>query len=81
MMLGGNISGRTNTLSLEIFNSVSRGDFDGAMRLCAVLAVVGTLLYALLEGCRSRGDGGFLNAGGAARGKEMRRCFSCPKTA
>ena len=25
----------------------------------AVLAVVGTLLYALLEGCRVRGDGGF----------------------
>lgn len=59
MMLGGNISGRTNTLSLEIFNCVSRGDFDGAMRLCAVLAVVGTLLYALLEGCRARGGGGF----------------------
>ena len=59
MMLGGNISGRTNTLSLEIFNCVLRGDFDGAMRLCAVLAVVGTLLYVLLEGCRARGDGGF----------------------
>ena len=58
MMLGGNISGRTNTLSLEIFNCVSRGDFDAAMRLCAVLAVVGMLLYALLEGCRARGDGG-----------------------
>ena len=38
---------------------VSRGDFDAAMRLCAVLAVVGTLLYALLEGCRARGNGGF----------------------
>ncbi|MCD8164003.1 MAG: ABC transporter permease subunit [Synergistaceae bacterium] len=30
MMLGGNIAGRTNTLSLEIFNCVSRGDFDEA---------------------------------------------------
>lgn len=56
MMLGGNISGRTNTLSLEIFNCVSRGDFDAALRLCAVLAVLGVLLYVLLEGCRGKGD-------------------------
>ena len=33
MMLGGNISERTNT-SLEIFNAVSRADFDAANALC-----------------------------------------------
>ena len=56
MMIGGNISGRTNTLSLEIYNSVSRGDFDTAMRLCAILAMVGLGLYALLEKYRVRED-------------------------
>ena len=54
MMLGGNISGRTNTLSLEIYNSVSRGEFDEAMKLCAILAVVGLVLYILLEKYRER---------------------------
>lgn len=49
MMLGGNISGKTNTLSLEIYNLVSRGEFDVAMGLCVVLAVVGLVLYILLE--------------------------------
>ncbi|MDR1944234.1 MAG: ABC transporter permease subunit [Synergistaceae bacterium] len=54
MMIGGNIAGRTNTLSLEIYNSVSRGDFDAAMRLCAILAVVGLVLYVLLEKYRMK---------------------------
>lgn len=49
MMLAGNISGRTNTLSLEIYNCVSRGEFDAALKLCAVLAVVALLFYILLE--------------------------------
>jgi molybdate transport system permease protein len=49
MMIGGNIAGRTNTLSLEIYNLVSRGEFDAAMRLCAILAAAGLILWALLE--------------------------------
>ncbi|WP_236617097.1 molybdate ABC transporter permease subunit [Synergistes jonesii] len=49
MMLGGNIAGRTNTLSLEIFNCVSRGDFDEAASLCAILAMLGLAAYAALE--------------------------------
>lgn len=49
MMLGGNISGRTNTLSLEVFNCVSRGEFDQAGHLCIILAVAGFLLYIALE--------------------------------
>lgn len=49
MMLGGNIAGRTSTLSLEIFNSVSQGEFDRAMALCVILAVAGLALYLALE--------------------------------
>ena len=49
MMLGGNISGRTNTLSLEIYNLVSRGEFDDALCLCALLAAAGVVIYAVLE--------------------------------
>ena len=48
MMLGGNIAGRTNTLSLEIFNSVSRGDFDEATSLCLLLGSVSMAIYFIL---------------------------------
>ena len=53
-LLGGNIAGRTNTLSLEIFNCVSRGDFDEATKLCAVLAGVSLVIYLSLELLQSR---------------------------
>ncbi|MCC8058629.1 MAG: ABC transporter permease subunit [Cloacibacillus sp.] len=49
MMLGGNIAGRTNTLSLEIFNCVSRGDFDEATILCLLLASVSMAIYFVLD--------------------------------
>lgn len=48
MMLGGNIADRTNTLSLEIFNCVSRGDFDAATALCVLLAGFAAVVYGLL---------------------------------
>lgn len=48
MMLGGNISDRTNTLSLEIFNSVSRGDFETATFLCLLLAGFACFIYVAL---------------------------------
>lgn len=54
MMIGGNVAGRTNTLSLEIFNAVSRGDFDAATLLCVVLAAVAIALYVALEVLRGR---------------------------
>ena len=54
MMIGGNVAGRTNTLSLEIFNAVSRGDFEAASFLCAVLTAVAIVLYAALEVLRGR---------------------------
>lgn len=48
MMLGGNIADRTNTLSLEIFNCVSRGDFDAATGLCVLLAGFAAAVYLVL---------------------------------
>lgn len=56
MMLGGNVSDKTNRLSLEIYNAVGRGDFDTATALCAVLAAVALVLYAALELLRRRSD-------------------------
>ncbi|MGN1209665.1 MAG: molybdate ABC transporter permease subunit [Duodenibacillus sp.] len=49
MMLGGNIAGRTNTLSLEIFNAVSRAEFDVANALCVVLSLFAALLFLGME--------------------------------
>lgn len=46
LMLGGNIVGRTNTLSLEIYNSVFSGDYERAMLLCAVLAAISLTLFS-----------------------------------
>ena len=56
MMLGGNVSDKTNTLSLKIYNAVGRGDFDTATALCSVLAAVALVLYAALELLRRRSD-------------------------
>ncbi len=48
LMLGGNIIGRTNTLSLEIYNCVFTGELDRAMILCAIIAMIsGFILLAL----------------------------------
>lgn len=49
MMLGGNIAERTNTLSLEIFNAVSRADFDAANPLCFILSLFAVLLFLATE--------------------------------
>lgn len=54
MMVGGNLSGKTNTLSLEICNAVSRADFDAAAALCLVLSIFTILIFAVLEGLRRR---------------------------
>lgn len=48
MMLGGNLDDRTNTLSLEILNCVSRGDFDAATALCVLLVGFATVVSELL---------------------------------
>lgn len=49
MMLGGNILGRTNTISLEIYNAVSTGEFDTALLLSAVLGFVSSLILVALK--------------------------------
>jgi len=49
LMLGGNIVGRTNTLSLEIYNSVFTGEFERAGFLAAVLGSVSLLILLLLR--------------------------------
>ncbi len=54
MMIGGNVADRTNTLSLEIYNAVGRGDFDAATFLCLILAGVALILYLLLELLRQK---------------------------
>ena len=54
LMLGGNIAGRTNTLSLEVFNAVSTGEFQRAAMLCAILAIISLLLYLGIEWCQKR---------------------------
>lgn len=49
LMLGGNILGRTNTLSLEVYNAVSLGEYERAGVLAAVLGVTATLLFLLFQ--------------------------------
>ncbi len=49
LMLGGNIVGRTNTLSLEIYNSVFTGEFERAGILAAILGCISLLILLLLR--------------------------------
>ena len=54
LMLGGNIAQRTNTLSLEVFNAVSRGDFERATALCILLACISLCLYLAIDQLQRR---------------------------
>jgi molybdate transport system permease protein len=49
LMLGGDIVGKTNTLSLEIYNAVFSGEFHRAMILASVLGVVSIGVFVLLR--------------------------------
>jgi len=49
LMLGGNIAGKTNTLSLEIYNAVFSGDFQRAAVLCILLGGVSLGVFFLLR--------------------------------
>lgn len=49
LMLGGNVVGRTNTLSLEIYNSVSTGEFERAGVLAAILGCVSLIILIVLK--------------------------------
>lgn len=49
LMLGGNIIGKTNTISLEIYNAVFNTEYDRAMALSLALAVVSMGVFILLR--------------------------------
>lgn len=49
LMLGGNIVGRTNTMSLEIYNAVFNGEYDRAMVLSVLLGLVAALAFVGLR--------------------------------
>lgn len=49
LMLGGNIAGKTNTLSLEIYNAVFSGDFQRAAVLSVLLGGVSLGVFFLLR--------------------------------
>ncbi|MFV0244456.1 MAG: molybdate ABC transporter permease subunit [Qingshengfaniella sp.] len=49
LMLGGNIVGRTNTISLEIYNGVTQGDFARATLLSAGLGLFSALVIVTLR--------------------------------
>jgi molybdate transport system permease protein len=49
LMLGGDIVGKTNTLSLEIYNAVFSGEFERAMVLAAVLGLTSAGIFLSLK--------------------------------
>lgn len=49
LMLGGDIIGKTNTLSLEIYNAVFSGEFDRAMVLSAIIGIISLGLFLVLR--------------------------------
>jgi molybdate transport system permease protein len=49
LMLGGNIVGRTNTVSLEIYNSVFTGDYERAAFLAGILGLASLLAMFMLR--------------------------------
>jgi molybdate transport system permease protein len=49
LMLGGNIVSRTNTISLEIYNSVFTGEFGNAVILASILGIASVIILALMH--------------------------------
>lgn len=49
LMLGGNILGRTNTLSLEIYNAVFDGEFERAAILSSVTGVIAIMMFLVFK--------------------------------
>jgi molybdate transport system permease protein len=54
LILGGNIIGRTETLSLAIYNAVFDGDFQLAARLSILLSLLAIAVILLLNGTHYR---------------------------
>ena len=49
LLLGGNLVGKTDTLSLAIYNAVLDGDFACARNHAFILATLALLLFAVLD--------------------------------
>lgn len=49
LMLGGNVIGRTNTLSLEIYNAVFNGEFERAAVLSGIIGVASISMFTVLK--------------------------------
>jgi len=49
LMLGGNIIGRTNTLSLEIYNAVFCGEFERALVLSTIIGIFSLTIFIALK--------------------------------
>ncbi len=49
LMLGGNIIGRTETLSLAIYNAVFDGNYELATRLSIFLSIIATLVLIIIK--------------------------------
>ncbi|WP_432738319.1 molybdate ABC transporter permease subunit [Maridesulfovibrio sp. FT414] len=49
LMLGGNVIGRTNTLSLEIYNAVFNGEFERAAVLSAIIGIASISMFTVLK--------------------------------
>lgn len=47
LMLGGNIAGKTNTISLEVYNAVFTGEYERALVLVSLLGAISLLLIVL----------------------------------
>jgi molybdate transport system permease protein len=57
LMLGGNIAGKTNTLSLEIYNAVFNGDYHRAAVLSIFLGAVSMAIFFFLRRLSQRRSG------------------------
>lgn len=49
LMLGGNIVGKTNTMSLEIYNAVFNGEYPRAVALSAALGLASIVAFVLMR--------------------------------
>ncbi|WP_156792185.1 molybdate ABC transporter permease subunit [Desulfotalea psychrophila] len=49
LMLGGNVIGRTNTLSLEIYNAVFNGEFERAVVLSLIIGSASVAMFIALK--------------------------------
>lgn len=56
LMLGGNITGKTNTISLEIYNAVFSGEYQRALWLSLILACFSILIFTTLRHYSSGGQ-------------------------